>query len=246
MKGLMYKNYLITKKYYFISLLFFFIMALFMFLVRLSMICGNISHDPEAVDELTRSMWVFRYMPCAVIILAFTGTDGTTFTDLNTGWTKFSFTTSLSKYEIVGATFLSKGIAAVISYAISLIYLVTFCLSFGDEISLNYISDITALFFLGIVIQYYSLTINSFVNKQQTAQAISFAIAAIFCGAFCIYMFPKVQELDGKQGIVLMEWLAQQFAPFKDNFFIISLICAVVLTVGGYFTAVKCAERRKF
>ena len=246
MKGLMYKNYLITKKYYFISLLFFLIMALFMFLVRLSMICGNISHDPEAVDELTRSMWVFRYMPCAVIILAFTGTDGTTFTDLNTGWTKFSFTTSLSKYEIVGASFLSKGISAIIAYLISLIYLVIFCLSFGDEISLNYISDITALFFLGIVIQYYSLTINSFVNKQQTAQAISLAIAAIFCGAFCIYMFPKVQELDGKQGIVLMEWLAQQFAPFKDNFFIISLICAVVLTVGGYFTAVKCAERRKF
>lgn len=246
MKGLIYKNYLITKKYYFISLLFFLIMALFMFLVRLSMICGNISYDPEAVDELTRSMWVFRYMPCAVIILAFTGTDGTTFTDLNTGWTKFSFTTSLSKYEIVGASFLSKGISAIIAYLISLIYLVIFCLSLGDEISLNYIADITALFFLGIVIQYYSLTINSFVNKQQTAQAISFAIAAIFCGAFCIYMFPKVQELDGKQGIVLMEWLAQQFAPFKDNFFIISLICAVVLTVGGYFTAVKCAERRKF
>ena len=246
MKGLIYKNYLITKKYYFISLLFFLIMALFMFLVRLSMICGNISHDPEAVDELTRSMWVFRYMPCAVIILAFTGTDGTTFTDLNTGWTKFSFTTSLSKYEIVGASFLSKGISAIIAHVISLIYLVIFCLSFGDEISLNYIADITAMFFLGLVIQYYSLTLNSFVNKQQTAQAISLAIAAIFCGAFCIYMFPKVQELDGKQGIVLMEWLAQQFAPFKDNFFIISLICAVVLTVGGYFTAVKCAERRKF
>ena len=246
MKGLIYKNYLITRKYYFISLLFFFIIALFMILVRLSMICGNISHDPEAVDELTRSMWIFRYIPCTVIILAFTGTDGTTFTDLNTGWTKFSFTTSLSKYEIVGASFLSKGISAIIAHVISLIYLVIFCLSFGDEISLNYIADITALFFLGIVIQYYSLTINSFVNKQQTAQAISLAIAATFCGAFCIYMFPKVQELDGKQGIVLMEWLAQQFAPFKDNFFIISLICAVVLTVGGYFTAVKCAERRKF
>ena len=246
MKGLIYKNYLITRKYYFISLLFFFIIALFMILVRLSMICGNISHDPEAVDELTRSMWIFRYIPCTVIILAFTGTDGTTFTDLNTGWTKFSFTTSLSKYEIVGASFLSKGISAIIAHVISLIYLVIFCLSFGDEISLNYIADITAMFFLGLVIQYYSLMLNSFVNKQQTAQAISTAITAIFCGAFCVYLFPKVQELDGKQGVVLMEWLAQQFAPFKDNFFVISLIFAVVFSVGGYFITVKVSEGRKF
>ena len=106
MKGLIYKNYLITRKYYFMAFVFFFITALFMILIRLSMICGNISHDPEAVDDLTRTMWVFRYMPCAVVILGFAGYSEAFFADLNSGWARFSRTTSLSTHQIVGSYFL--------------------------------------------------------------------------------------------------------------------------------------------
>ncbi len=246
MKGLLYKNYLVTRKFYLIALLFFCIMALFMILIRLSMICGNISHDPETVEELSRTMWIFRYMPCSVILLSFSGYEGTVFTDLEAGWTKFSRTTSLSPYKIVGAYFLSKGIVLMVAYILCLLYLVIFCLSFGDEISLHYIGHITALFFLGLAIQYYNLLCYMFVNKAQTAQTIQALTGIIVAAVFNFYIYAKIDELQENPDIGLLEWLAQQFAPLKEHFFLISLLCAVIFTVGGYFLSVKGLERRKF
>lgn len=245
MKGLIYKNYLITRKYYFMAFVFFFITALFMILIRLSMICGNISHDPEAVDDLTRTMWVFRYMPCAVVILGFAGYSEAFFADLNSGWARFSRTTSLSTHQIVGSYFLSEGIVLSFAYIICLLYLVIFCLSFGDIISLNYIANITSLFCFGVIIQYFNLTLSMFAKKIQTVQLISVSIALIFQWLLCAYIYPRMEELENPDA-VLLEWMAQQFEPIKAYILPVMLLLAVIFTVGGYFISVKGLERRTF
>jgi len=245
MKGLIYKNYLITRKYYFMAFVFFFITALFMILIRLSMICGNISHDPEAVDDLTRTMWVFRYMPCAVVILGFAGYSEAFFADLNSGWARFSRTTSLSTHQIVGSYFLSEGIVLSFAYIICLLYLVIFCLSFGDIISLNYIANITPLFCFGVIIQYFNLTLSMFAKKIQTVQLISVSIALIFQWLLCAYIYPRMEELENPDA-VLLEWMAQQFEPIKAYILPVMLLLAVIFTVGGYFISVKGLERRTF
>ena len=245
MKGLIYKNYLVTRKYYFMAFVFFFITALFMILIRLSMICGNISHDPEAVSDLTRTMWVFRYMPCAVVILGFAGYSEAFFADLNSGWTKFSRTTSLSTHKIVGSYFLSKGIVTVFAYIMCLLYLVIFCLSFGDKISLQYIANITSIFCFGIMTQYADLTLSMFVKKVQTVQLISISIALIFQWLLCAYIYPRMKELENPD-TVLLEWMAQQFEPMKIYIFPVMLLLAVIYTVVGYFLSVKGLERRTF
>lgn len=245
MKGLIYKNYLITRKYYFMAFVFFFITALFMILIRLSMICGNISHDPEAVDDLTRTMWVFRYMPCAVVILGFAGYSEAFFADLNSGWARFSRTTSLSTHQIVGSYFLSEGIVLSFAYIICLLYLVIFCLSFGDIISLNYIANITSLFCFGVIIQYFNLTLAMFAKKRQTVQLISVSIALIFQWLLCAYIYPRMEELENPDA-VLLEWMAQQFEPIKPYIFPVMLLLALIFTVGGYFISVKGLERRTF
>ena len=245
MKGLIYKNYLVTRKYYFMAFIFFIITALFMILIRLSMICGNISHDHETVDELTRSMWIFRYMPCAVVILGFAGYSEAFFADLNSGWTKFSHTTSLSAHKIVGSYFISKGIVTVFAYIICLLYLVIFCLSFGDKISLHYIANITSIFCFGVITQYADLTLSMFVKKVQTVQLISVSILFIFYGLLCVYIYPRMEELENPDA-VLLEWMAQQFEPIKAYIFPVMLLFAVIFTVGGYFISVKGLERRTF
>ena len=245
MKGLIYKNYLVTRKYYFMAFVFFFITALFMILIRLSMICGNISHDPEAVSDLTRTMWVFRYMPCAVVILGFAGYSEAFFADLNSGWTKFSHTTSLSTHQIVGLYFLSEGIVLSFAYIICLLYLVIFYLSFGDKISLHYITNVTSLFCFGVIIQYFNLTLAMFAKKIQTVQLISVSIALIFQWLLCAYIYPRMEELENPDA-VLLEWMAQQFEPIKAYIFPVMLLLAVIFTVGGYFISVKGLERRTF
>ena len=245
MKGLIYKNYLVTRKYYFMAFIFFIITALFMILIRLSMICGNISHDHETVDELTRSMWIFRYMPCAVVILGFAGYSEAFFADLNSGWARFSRTTSLSTHQIVGSYFLSEGIVLSFAYIICLIYLVIFCLSFGDKISLHYITNITSLFCFGVIIQYFNLTLAMFAKKIQTVQLISVSIALIFPWLLCAYIYPKMKELENPD-TVLLEWMAQQVEPIKAYIFPVMLFLALIFTVGGYFISVKGLERRTF
>ena len=245
MKGLIYKNYLVTRKYYFMAFVFFFITALFMILIRLSMICGNISHDPEAVSDLTRTMWVFRYMPCAVVILGFAGYSEAFFADLNSGWARFSRTTSLSTHQIVGSYFLSEGIVLSFAYIICLLYLVIFCLSFGDKISLHYITNVTSLFCFGVIIQYFNLTLAMFAKKIQTVQLISVSIALIFQWLLCAYIYPRMEELENPDA-VLLEWMAQQFEPIKAYIFPVMLLLAVIFTVGGYFISVKGLERRTF
>ena len=245
MKGLIYKNYLVTRKYYFMAFVFFFITALFMILIRLSMICGNISHDPEAVSDLTRTMWVFRYMPCAVVILGFAGYSEAFFADLNSGWARFSRTTSLSTHQIVGSYFLSEGIVLSFAYIICLLYLVIFYLSFGDKISLHYITNVTSLFCFGVIIQYFNLTLAMFAKKIQTVQLISVSIALIFQWLLCAYIYPRMEELENPDA-VLLEWMAQQFEPIKAYIFPVMLLLAVIFTVGGYFISVKGLERRTF
>ena len=245
MKGLIYKNYLVTRKYYFMAFVFFFITALFMILIRLSMICGNISHDPEAVSDLTRTMWGFRYMPCAVVILGFAGYSEAFFADLNSGWARFSRTTSLSTHQIVGSYFLSEGIVLSFAYIICLLYLVIFCLSFGDKISLHYITNVTSLFCFGVIIQYFNLTLAMFAKKIQTVQLISVSIALIFQWLLCAYIYPRMEELENPDA-VLLEWMAQQFEPIKAYIFPVMLLFAVIFTVGGYFISVKGLERRTF
>ena len=245
MKGLIYKNYLVTRKYYFMAFVFFFITALFMILIRLSMICGNISHDPEAVSDLTRTMWVFRYMPCAVVILGFAGYSEAFFADLNSGWARFSRTTSLSTHQIVGSYFLSEGIVLSFAYIICLLYLVIFCLSFGDKISLHYITNVTSLFCFGVIIQYFNLTLAMFAKKIQTVQLISVSIALIFQWLLCAYIYPRMEELENPDA-VLLEWMAQQFEPIKAYIFPVMLLLAVIFTIGGYFISVKGLERRTF
>ncbi len=245
MKGLIYKNYLVTRKYYFMAFVFFFITALFMILIRLSMICGNISHDPEAVSDLTRTMWVFRYMPCAVVILGFAGYSEAFFADLNSGWARFSRTTSLSTHQIVGSYFLSEGIVLSFAYIICLLYLVIFYLSFGDKISLHYITNVTSLFCFGVIIQYFNLTLAMFAKKIQTVQLISVSIALIFQWLLCAYIYPRMEELENPDA-VLLEWMAQQFEPIKAYIFPVMLLFAVIFTVGGYFISVKGLERRTF
>ena len=245
MKGLIYKNYLVTRKYYFMAFVFFFITALFMILIRLSMICGNISYDPEAVSDLTRTMWIFRYMPCAVVILGFAGYSEAFFADLNSGWARFSRTTSLSTHQIVGSYFLSEGIALSFAYIICLLYLVIFCLSFGDKISLHYITNVTSLFCFGVIIQYFNLTLAMFAKKRQTVQLISVSIALIFQWLLCAYIYPRMEELENPDA-VLLEWMAQQFEPIKAYIFPVMLFLALIFTVGGYFISVKGLERRTF
>ena len=52
MKGLIYKDFYLGRKFFLFSFLFFFITALLFVLIRLSMICGNLAHGILTKDEM--------------------------------------------------------------------------------------------------------------------------------------------------------------------------------------------------
>ena len=58
MKGLIYKNLLLSRKYYIMAFIYCLMFALIAILVRISMICGNLSHDEEVLDSLTRNKYI--------------------------------------------------------------------------------------------------------------------------------------------------------------------------------------------
>ena len=103
MKGLLFREFYLGRKYYGLSLLIFFLVAALSILVRLSMLYGNLSLSSEEsflhIDDTAKN--ILTALPCIVIFITLCTDAGVVFSDFNSGWLRFCSTTPLSEKKIM-------------------------------------------------------------------------------------------------------------------------------------------------
>ncbi|MGN1135919.1 MAG: hypothetical protein ACI4SF_06850 [Oscillospiraceae bacterium] len=130
MRELIYREMYLKRKSYIVSFAVFFIIAVMFDLVLLSLKIGNLSSLFEEASEYTIAcVYVFLlaiYIP-ALMASMFMKEGGITLTDLNSGWGKFTKTTTLSTAKQTCARFSVLFIETVAAMAVTLINTAVVC-----------------------------------------------------------------------------------------------------------------------
>lgn len=242
MKGLLYKDFWLSKKYYSMAFVFFFVFGLLTIMVRLSMIFGNLSHNEEVVSSLLKSLWVLRYTPCAILMIAFADDGGVVFSDYQSGWIRFCATTELGEYKMAGAKLASRLIMMVIAYVISFAYLTLFTILSGDSLSWENICDITILFLMISAGSVLYLTMGIVLKKQQ---AVEIAAVGFFCILGIIITFPLMMSLDDvSDDFDLLQVIGSQYESVKSMLLPISIICILATGIIYWYVSINVFKRR--
>lgn len=242
MKGLLYKDFLLSRKYYIaVSGVFLMFAGLFA-MVRMSMLWGNIAADPEAVAELTGSLWILRYVPCLIITIAFAADGGAVFADYQVNWVRFCSTTAVGEYRTAAAKLLSRLIMETVGFAAGVLYVIVFCAIGNESLTWGMIGNVAICFGVGEILGMLYIAAGIWFQKKQTVELIGMAVMGL--GTMIpttILMINMDKYADDAE---MMAKLFKTFMDIKDMLMPIVMIAAVVLTVLCYFAAVYGLKRR--
>ena len=245
MKGLIYKDIILSKKFYIIAFLYCMMIDVIAVLMRISMICGNLAENEETLSSLTRNMYIFHYVPCMVLLIAFASDSGTIFSDINSGWMRFCNTTPVTSRQTALSKMLSKLIVSGFAYIVCLIYISAFCIAGGEPLSFTLISTITGMFFLVLSFAYISIAMRYIFSKKQTVELI-------MCGAWLIVSFlftaSMIFKLDTMEGVSedfdLLDYFRTELSWIRPYFLSGTFVIFIIASVVCYFLSVKGLQRR--
>lgn len=245
MKGLIYKDFLLSRKYYIMAFIYCFMFVLLGVLMRISMICGNLSRNQEVLDSLGRNMYVLRYMPCLTFLFAFSVDGGAIFSDFNCNWIRFCNTSSLREKQIAGAKMISASASLTFAYIISLIYITVFCIAGGSFPDLNMILNITAMFFAVLGASFANIALSFAFRKKQTVEMISVAVIGIIGIAGSFLMMLKLNSMNMEEDFDLLDFLRSEYGWIRSYFLPAALIFMLVSGAVCFYVSTKTLKRRE-
>ncbi len=245
MKGLIYKEIVLTKKTLIMGFVYSLMAAVMLLLVRISMICGNLANS-ESLPSLERNNYIFHYIPCIIFICALAGNSGDMYSDDKTGWTRFIRTTTITPKQIVLSKMISKSLIISAAYVLSLIYIVLLCLFSGDSLTADMIGNITAIFFGGAAATLFSIMLAFIFRKKQIADFIFMAVFGGLEVAWAVNMIMKMDEMEGvSDDFDLLDFFRTEYGWIENYFLIIAFLLAVIAAVCCYFASVKFIKGRE-
>ena len=243
MKGLIYKEFLITRKYYFMAYMYCMMFTVCFFLIRLSMICGNLADNEEVLVSLNRNLWIIRYFPCFCFLVAFCYDGGALFMDKDSGWTRYCHTTSLEAGTIVGAKMLSNLIAESVALVSGMIYLTAVSLCGGGQMKLSYIGNLLGIFAFILLISFIMMTLSYCVKKRQTVDLILCGAGGAAGVAFSAVLLNKMKSLEGNQDVDLFDIIFSIIKPIKDHAALIAAVLLIIGTIVSWVVSVRSLNR---
>ena len=245
MKGLLYKDLLLSRKYYFVVLLYCMLFALIAVLMRISMICGNLSDNKEVVESLSRNMYILRYTPGAAMLIAFINDGGTDYSDIRSGWLLFSRTTALRPEKLVGARFVFKASALTAALIFSLVYMIVFGLTGGDGITPGMLRNIFSVYFLSMAVSFFATALAFVFRKKQISQIICVGTVGVAGLLLTTLMIVKLDKIDASKDFDLLDFLKGEFSGIINYILPAAAALFVISAVLSYITSVKALKRRE-
>ncbi len=245
MKGLLYKDLLLSRKYYIVVFLYCLLFALLAVLMRISMICGNLADNKEVVESLTRNMYILRYTPGAAMLIAFINDGGTDYSDIRSGWLRFSRITALRPEKLVGAKLVFKASALTAALIFSLAYMIVFGLIGGDGITPGMLCNILSVYLLSMAVSFLVTAFAFIFRKKQISQMICVGTVGVAGLLLTVLMMVKLDKIDASQDIDLLDFLKGEFSGIINYILPAAAALFVISAVLSYIASVKALKRRE-
>lgn len=243
MKGMIYKDFILTKKQIILGFIYFLISIVVLVMIQLSMQFGNIAKmgNPE---ELNSIRYIFRYVPPVIILIDLVFLSILPFSkDEICGWNKYCFSGPVTNRMMIRERYLFSAVLMLTAYVSGLIYVLIFSVISGDRFNLNMLRNLTILLLTAVCYVNISIPFNLIITDKKTRNIITAFFSIIIYGGFMVYSFSIIQELDGQENVELMSFLRERFTPSLNNVFIVLAAAAAVIIPLGYILSVGLMKR---
>lgn len=243
MKGLIYKDFILTKKYIFLGFVYFLISIAVLIMIQMSMQYGNLAKMDD-LENLMEIRFIFRYVPPVIILMDLAFMSVFPFgKDEICGWMKYCFSGPVTNKMLIRERYLFPAALLLIAYFPGAMYVLLFSIVSGDSFNLNMLRNLTIILLIAVCYAYVYIPFSLIVTNKKKRNIIISVFSIIVNGAFMIYSFSLIQELDGQEDIELMSFLKERFTPYLNTVFIVLAAAAVVIVPIGYLLSCKLMKR---
>ena len=246
MKGLLYSDYQITRKFYIMGFLYCGMFALMSVLVRLSMLYGNIAHNSETLTSMQNDFPLIRYFVCLIFLLTFGAEGETVFADKNTGWLRFCQTTAVTDKQMVAEKFCFRFITVIVAYLIDLCYLILLSVVSGDMMYRNLFKNVTMICGMVLIGAFFDMTLRFILKNKPSVTLLEIGVIGILGIAVVPYMMNKMKKMGMTDEVAVGDLLPiELFTQIKPYLLFIVFVGIIIVAVAGFLVSVRAMQRRE-
>lgn len=256
MKGLIYREFYLSRKAVITMFFVYFMFVLTLSLVMISTYAGNLAKDPEA-DEMCEYLYsqMYIYAGFIAIIGVVYGHNDIIEKDYKSHWQLYSYTLPADEKTIIRSKFIYRITLIALGALLALLADVIFSIAAGKPLSMSHFKNIIVMVFGYSIVCFSDIPIMLRFKTQGKAAAVGMAIvtpimAVVMYGG---YKFIKFCYAEGKKlypdmdtDVSMKKVALSYIMPYRDAAVWIAPVAAVAAAVLFYFWAVKELKRRRY
>ena len=246
MKGLLFKEFYLTRKTYLGFLGLFIGVASLCALTALSMICGNLQEtamkSPEIVDSYFQ---MFTYIPLLALMFAVQAVETSVYMDYASGWMKYSYSTALSMKKVIGVRYLAGFIILVISMVLGFANAGLIGLILNKTITADMVKNILLIGIMGTVFMFIDIPM---ALKFKTAQKVQNLEGTVFLVGYIVivgFFFLKMADMNEDMSEQYLKSILAKAMDIRDILLPLCPILLLVLFALSFWTSVRLYQRRE-
>lgn len=267
MRGMIYRELHIAKKYYIINIAVFLMIMLLEVLVMLSMKYGNLAtmerEDFETLD--TATYYIFTYLiPVVFFILLNEGS--VIISDAKSKWTLFSYATPVSVYKKAGVKFIIKISSLIIALSLSFINAAIVANLNGKSIDKMFVQIIFIIAAITVFVSCLTMPFLIRCKTEKQAGTVGSVIGFIMIGSFYFAMYRLISNLketvysdatlqmseeeleiffNENSADIILQRVLEIVTSLRDTLSTIAPFVIIGALVGSYFLTVMQMKRRE-
>ncbi len=246
MKGLLFKEFYLTRKTYLGLLGVFLGMAFLCILAALSMICGNLQEImTESPEEVNGYFQMFVYAPVAVAMFSVAAGEDSVYKDYASGWMQYSYASPVPAAKMVGVRYLAVGIIAIASLVLGLGSAGIVSLILDKPITAGMLKNLLVILLVAIG---YSFLDIPMALRFKTAQAVQNKVGIAFIIIYIVafgWFFKKSEQLKGETFDQYMTNMMEKAVNIRDMLLPFAPILMLVLFAVSFTISIKLYQRRE-
>lgn len=244
MKGLLYKDLIISRRFFIIAFAYCFMGAFLFAMIRLSMICGNLADNTESTASLERNMYLLRYTPCAVFLITFF-TQNSCYEEVISGWRRFSLTTPLRCGIIVREKMLFRVLVLTAVYAVCILYVILLSVIGGEIVTPGIIGNVTSIYLAILALAFTELTLSFSLKNKQMVITILFGSFSVISTVLIFLLMMKLKSMNNDPSdIDIFDVIRGEVLKIRKYVLPVTAGAAALTAVLCNFLSVKALERR--
>ena len=246
MKGLLFKEFYLTRKTYLGLLGVFLGMALLCILAALSMICGNLQDImTEFPEEVNGYFQMFVYAPFAVSVFSVAVGEDSVFKDYTSGWMQYCYTSPVPAAKMVGVRYLTVVIIAIASLVLGLGSAGIVSLILDEPITGGILKNMLVILMVAIGYSFLDIPL---ALRFKTAQAVQSKVGVAFIIIYIVafgWFFKKSEQLKGEAFDQYMADMMEKAINVRDMLLPLAPIIMLVLFAVSFTISIKLYQRRE-